>query len=157
MLKSRIVSVWMTSSIIHRLPCDTGWASNNPFTESNWLSQMSSQKLHSCCSDCARIKGRHACEACVPDQNRRPFASFHLHIASLLLALSGNAWKSLSHTSVGPVTLWLRQRAGVRNIITPGPTQSFLFIKFFFSFHRGIRAVDIEVYRIYSCRGGKCM
>lgn len=159
MLKSCIVSVWMKSSIIHRLPCDTGWANNNPFTESSWLSQMSSQKLHSCCSDCARIKGRHACEPCMPDQNRRPFASVHLRITSACIKWQHlEILKSHECRATPAVRLWLRRRAGVRNIITPGPTQSLLFIKFWGGgFHRGVRAVDIEVYRLYSCGLGKCM
>lgn len=48
----------------------------------------------------------------------------------------------------------LRQRAGVRNIITLGPTQSFQFIKFFF--YRGVRAVDIKVSHPYSCGEDIC-
>lgn len=43
--------------------------------------------------------------------------------------------------------------AGVRNIITRGPKQSFQFITFFY---RGVGAVDIEVYHPYSCGENLC-
>lgn len=94
-----------------------------------------------------------ACEPCMPHQNRRPFARFHLRITS---ASSGNIWKSLSHASVGSRPQldcgWGSELES--DITTPGPTQSFLFIKFGFFLHRGFRAVDIEVYRLYSCVWG---
>lgn len=90
------------------------------------------------------------------DQNTGPFVSFHLHVSSdcikwqHLKILTSRGCKPIS-----AVKLWLRRWAGVRNIIAQGPTQSFQFIKFFFS-HRGVGAVDIEVYHPYSWGGGVC-
>lgn len=88
------------------------------------------------------------------DQIKGPFVSFHPHVSSdcikwqHLKILTSRGCKPIS-----AVKLLLRRWAGVRNIITQGPTQSFQFIKFFF-FHRGVRTVDIEVYHLIHVGGG---
>lgn len=139
----------MMSSIIHWVLCDPGWTNHNLFTESNWLGQMSSQKLHSCCPDCA-----HQSEVCMGIQNRDHFANIHICITSLHEVTLKKKVLKLQHCKpISAVKRWLRQQAGVRNIITFGPTESFQFIKFYY---RGVRAVDIEVYHPYSCGEKVC-
>lgn len=151
MLKSRVVSVWMMSSIIHRLPCDTGWANNNPFTESNWLDVVSKAaqllfRLRSHQRE-TRVWTVHA-----PIITGAPLPPS----PSLLLALSGNIWKSLSHTSVGPQPQldcgWGSElESETSSLQDLRNHSSLLSFWLFFFFHRGVRAVDIEVYRLYSC------
>lgn len=144
----------MMSSIIHWVLCDPGWTNHNLFTESNWLGQMSSQKLHSCCPDCA-----HQSEVCMgivhTHTKQRPLCQYsHLYNFFAWSDIIKKKVLKLQHCKpISAVKRWLRQQAGVRNIITFGPTESFQFIKFYY---RGVRAVDIEVYHPYSCGENVC-